>query len=42
MKISPNTTAVDTKAKEENVLTLGRTQVDRDFQQDTLTSTANS
>lgn len=42
MKTRPNTTAVDTETKEKkNLLTFRTPLVDRDFQQDTLTSTAN-
>ena len=40
-RTSPNAAAVNTKTKEENLLTIGRPQVDWDLQQDTFTSTAN-
>ena len=38
---SPNAAAKDTEKKGEKLLTLGRPQVGRDLQQDTLASTAN-
>ena len=36
-----NAAAVQAETKEKKLLTLGRPQVGRDLQQDTLTSTAN-
>jgi len=41
VRASPNSTAMHTETKEKNLLTLGRLQVCRDLQQETLASTAN-
>ena len=42
MSTSTNAAATDTKTKEEKLLTFGRPQVDRNLQQDTFASTANT
>ena len=41
MKTRPNSAAVDTETKEENLLTITKPQVGRDLQRDTLISTVN-
>jgi len=41
VRISSSAADMDAETKEKNLLTLGRPQVGRDLQQDTLASTAN-
>jgi len=40
-RINPSAAAIDTKTKEKKLLTFRRPHIDRDLQQDILTSTAN-